>query len=98
MVPKFQAATACFSNSLPDFKLIKITADLIAFQIIDKTIRNSKFHSLSEATPYYQNVFIFTLFQPEGRAGITWEPYNKMMLFLPPWKIKCLSLYPLIPL
>jgi hypothetical protein len=57
---------------------------------------NSKFRCLSEATPYYHNVFTFTLFLPEGRAGVAWEPFNKMMLFLPPRKkIKCLSLHPL---
>jgi hypothetical protein len=71
-------------------------ADLIVFQIIDKTTRNSKFRCLSEATPYYHNVFNFTLFLPEGRAGVAWEPSNKMMLFLPPRKIKCLSLHPFI--
>jgi hypothetical protein len=42
------------------------------------------------------NVFTFTLFLPEGWAGVAWEPSNKMMLFLPPRKIKCLSLHPLI--
>jgi hypothetical protein len=52
--------------------------DLIVFQIIDKTIRNSKFRCLSEVTLYYHNVFTFTLFLPEGRAGVAWEPYNKM--------------------
>jgi hypothetical protein len=72
------------------------TADLIVFKIIDKTIRNSKLPCLSEATPYYHNVFTFTLFLAEGRAGVAWEPCNKMMLFLPPRKIKCLSLHPLI--
>jgi hypothetical protein len=71
-------------------------ADSIIFQIIDKTIRNSKFRCLSEANSYYHNVFTFTLFLPEGRAGVAWEPSNKMMLFLPPRKIKCLSLHPLI--
>jgi hypothetical protein len=88
MVPKFQIATARFSCSPPDFKLIKITpccgCRRFVFQIIDKTIRNSKFSCLSEATPYRHNVFTFTLFLPEGRAGVAWEPYNKMMLFLPP--------------
>jgi hypothetical protein len=52
------------------------------FLIIDKTNRNSKFRSLSEATPYHHNVFTFTLFLPEGRAGVNWEPSNKIMLFL----------------
>jgi hypothetical protein len=51
---------------------------------------------MSEATPYHHNVFTFTLFLLEGRAGVAWEPSNKMMLFLPPRKIKCLSLHPLI--
>jgi hypothetical protein len=59
-------------------------ADLIVFHIIDKTIRNSKFRCLSEATPYYHNVFTFTLFLPEGRAGVAWEPSNKMIFFLSP--------------
>jgi hypothetical protein len=67
-------------------------ADLIVFRIIDKTIRNSKFRCLPEATPYHHNVFTFTLFLPEGRAGVTWEPSDKM-LFLPPRKIKCLSMF-----
>jgi hypothetical protein len=71
-------------------------ADLIVLQIIDKTIRNSKFRCLPEATPYHHNVFTFTLFLPEGRAGVAWEHSNKMMLFLSPRKIKCLSLHPLI--
>jgi hypothetical protein len=81
------------SSKLPTFV---DAADLIVFQIIDKTIRNSKFRCLSEATPYHHNVFTFTSFLPEGRAGVAWEPSNKMMLFLPPRKIKCLSLHPLI--
>jgi hypothetical protein len=42
-------------------------------------IQNS---ALSEATPYNHNVFIFTLFVPEGRAGVAWEPSNKIILFL----------------
>jgi hypothetical protein len=42
----------------------------------------SKFRSLSEATPYHHNVFTFTLFLPIGRAGVAWEPSNKIMLFL----------------
>jgi hypothetical protein len=101
MVPKFQVATAGFSCSPPDLKLIKITpvvdaTDLIVYQIIDKTIRNSKFRCLSEATPHYNNVFTFTLFLPERRAGVAWEPSNKLMLLLPPQKIKCISLHPLI--
>jgi hypothetical protein len=48
-------------------------ADLIVLYIIDKTIRNSKFRCLSEVTPYHHNVFTFTLFLPEGRAGVAWE-------------------------
>jgi hypothetical protein len=44
------------------------------FQIIDKTIRNSKFRCLSEATPYYHNVFNFALFLPKGQASVAWEP------------------------
>jgi hypothetical protein len=46
--------------------------------------------------PYHHNVFTFTLFLPEGWAGVAWEPTNKMKLFLPPRKIKWLSLHPLI--
>jgi hypothetical protein len=91
MVPKFHVATACFSCSPPNFKLIKIIpccgCRRFVFQIIDKTIRNSKFRCPSEATPYHHNVFTFTLFLPERRPGVAWEPSNKMMLFLPPlWK------------
>jgi hypothetical protein len=63
-------------------------ADFIVLQIIDKTIRNSKFRCISYATPYRHNVFTFTLFQPEGRTGVSWEPSNKMMLFLPPSESK----------
>jgi hypothetical protein len=81
------------SSKLPP---VVVAADLIVFQIIDKTIRNSKFRCLSEATSYYHNVFTFTLFLPEGRAGVAWEPSNKIILFLPPRKMKCLSLHPLI--
>jgi hypothetical protein len=85
--------------SPPDFKLTKITpccgCRRFVFKIINKTIRNSKFRRLSEATPYHHNVFTFTLFLPEGRAGVAWEPSNKMMLFLPPRKIKCLVTSPL---
>jgi hypothetical protein len=51
---------------------------------------------MSEATPYHHNVFTFTLLLPEGRAGVAWEPSNKMMLFLAPRKIKYLSLHPFI--
>jgi hypothetical protein len=51
---------------------------------------------MSEANPYHHNVFTFTLFLQEGRAGVAWEPSNKTMLFLPTRKIKCLSLHPLI--
>jgi hypothetical protein len=90
-----------FPCSPPDLNSSKLppvvdAADLIRFQIIDKTIRNSKFRCLSEATPYYHNVFTFTLFILGGRSGVAWEPSNKMMLFLPPRKIKCLPLRPLI--
>jgi hypothetical protein len=98
MVSKFQVATACFSCSPQTHQNYSVVnaADLIVFQIIDKTIRNSKFRCLSEATPYHHNVFTFALFLPEGRAGLAWEPSNKMKLFLPPRKIKCLSLHSLI--
>jgi hypothetical protein len=59
-------------------------ADLIVFKfsIKQSEIQNSKFRSLSEATPYHHNVFTFTLFLPEGRPGVAWEPSNKIMLFL----------------
>jgi hypothetical protein len=30
------------------------------------------------------NIFTFTLISSEGRAGETWEPSNKSMLFIPP--------------
>jgi hypothetical protein len=55
------------SSKLPPFV---DGTNLLVFQIIDKTIRNSKFRCLSEATPYHHNVFIFALFLPEGRAGV----------------------------
>jgi hypothetical protein len=70
----------------PKLSPVADAADLFVFQIIDKTIRNSKFLRLFEATPYYHNVFAFTLLLPEGRAGVAWESYNKIMLFLSPWK------------
>jgi hypothetical protein len=44
-----------------------------------------------EATFYYRNVFTFTLFLSEGRAGVAWEPSHKITLFLPLWKIKSLT-------
>jgi hypothetical protein len=69
-----------YSSKLPP---IVDAADLIVFQIIDKTIRNSKFRCLSEATSYYNNIFTFTLFIPEGRTGVAWEHSSKIMLFLP---------------
>jgi hypothetical protein len=76
-----------------------VDADLLVFQIIDKTVVYSKFHCLTEATPYYHNVFTFTLFLPERRAGVAWEPSNKMMLFFPPSeKIKSSPLYFLLNL
>jgi hypothetical protein len=98
VVPKFQVATHATLPFLNSSKLPPVVdaADLIVFKIIDKTIRNSKFRCLSEATPYHHNVFTFTLFLPEGRVDVSWEPSNKMMLFLPYRKIKCLSLHPLI--
>jgi hypothetical protein len=91
----------CYIDEFPILNSSKLppvvdSADLIIFRIIDKTITNSKFRCLSEATPYHHNVFTFTLFLPEGRVSVAWEPSNKMMLFLPPLKIKCLSLHPLI--
>jgi hypothetical protein len=74
-------------------------ADLIVFYIIDKTnktIRNLKFRCLSQATPYHRNVFTFTLFLPEGRAGVAWEPSNKhdalfLSLSLSALKVKCFA-------
>jgi hypothetical protein len=88
MVPKCQVPTACFSCSPPDFKLIKITPCcgcrrfncFFLISIKQSEIQNSAV--LSEATPYHHNIFTFTLFLPEGRAGVAWEPSNKM-LFLP---------------
>jgi hypothetical protein len=55
-------------------------AKLFIFQIIGKIIRNSKFRCLFEATPYHHNVFTFTLFLPEGRAGVAWEPSKNDVL------------------
>jgi hypothetical protein len=68
--------------------------DLIVFKIIDKTIRNSKFRCLFDVAPYHHNAFTLTLFLPEERAGVAWEPSSKMMLFLAPRKIKFFSLHP----
>jgi hypothetical protein len=44
----------------------------------DLTIRNSKFRCLSVC---HHNVFISTLFLPEGRAGVAWEHSNKKDAF-----------------
>jgi hypothetical protein len=45
-------------------------AELLAFPYYCKVIRNSKFHCMFEATSYHPNVFTFTLFLSEGRAGL----------------------------
>jgi hypothetical protein len=59
-------------------------ADLFSkLPIKQSETQNSKFRCLSEATPYHHNVFTFTLLLLEGRAGVAWEPSNKMMVFLP---------------
>jgi hypothetical protein len=73
-------------------------AVLLVFQIIDKVIKNLKLRCLFETTSYYHNVFTSTLSLSEGRAGIAWETSNKMMLFLPPRKVKCLYFTPGFPL
>jgi hypothetical protein len=83
------------ANPILNSSKLPPVADLI-FLIIDKTIINSKFRCLYEATPYHHNVFTLTLFLPEGRAGVAWEPSNKIMFFLPPRKIKCLGFKGLI--
>jgi hypothetical protein len=55
------------------------------------TQRNSKFRCLSEATPItITSSLSHYSYQKDERA-----PYNKMV-FLPPRKINCLSLHPLI--
>jgi hypothetical protein len=99
MVPKFQVATACFSCSPPNFKLIKTIPCCGCHQINCPNYRKCKLKirnsGLLEATSYHLKVFTFTLFWSEGRAGIAWEPSNKLMLFPPPPKLKCLSLLPL---
>jgi hypothetical protein len=88
-----RAALPIFNSSnLPPFVY---AADLFS-KLSIKTIKNSKFRCVSEATLYYHNAFTFTLFVPEGRAGVAWEPSNKKMLYLPPRKIVCLLLYTLI--
>jgi hypothetical protein len=71
-------------------------ADLIVFHIIEKKYQKFKIPLSVWSHPYQHNVFTFTLFLREGRAGVAWEPSNKMMLFLLLWKIKCLLLHPLI--
>jgi hypothetical protein len=100
MVPKFQVATACFSCSPPNFKLIKITPyyGCRLFNCFPNYRYNKKFKiPLSEATPYYHNVLTFTLFLPEGRACVAWEPSkNNVLSPPPPRKMKCHSLHPLI--
>jgi hypothetical protein len=87
-------STVCMSFGLPILNLSKLSpiavADkLLTFKIICKIIRNLKFHCLFEATSYYHNVFTFTLFLPEGRAGVAWEP-SKIMLFPPPLETSAL--------
>jgi hypothetical protein len=101
VIPKFQVATACSHAALPfethqNYPVTDAAKLLVFFQIIDKVIRNSKSCCLFETTSHYHNVFTFTLFLSKGRAVVAWEPSNKMMLFLPPRKINCLSLLPLI--
>jgi hypothetical protein len=41
-----------------------------------------------EATSYHPNIVTFTLFLSEGRASVTWYPFDKVMLFLTPEKLK----------
>jgi hypothetical protein len=84
-VPKFQVATACFSGS-PNFKLIKIIPCCGCHQINCPNYRkcNLKKSKFRSARSHHPNVFTFTLFLSEGRAGISWEPSNKLMLFFPP--------------
>jgi hypothetical protein len=60
-------------TSLPELSPVVDAAKILAFPI-----NNSKFRCLS----YHRNVFAFTLFLSEGRAGVAWEPSNKAMLFL----------------
>jgi hypothetical protein len=55
MVPKFQLLLHASHAALPILNSSKLppvmdAANLIVFEIIDKTIRNSKFRCLSEAT------------------------------------------------
>jgi hypothetical protein len=45
-------------------------AKLHVFEIIDKTIRNSKLRCLFETTSYYHSVFTLTLFLPKGQAWV----------------------------
>jgi hypothetical protein len=58
MFSLFFCSYTILSDSLSSAHVVD-DADLIIFQIIDKTIRNSKFRCLSEATLYHHNVFTF---------------------------------------
>jgi hypothetical protein len=80
---QFQVATACFSCSPPNFKLIKIApcCGCRRFNCFFKlSIKQSEIQNSAvclKPPPYHHNVFTFTLFLPEGRAGVAWEASNK---------------------
>jgi hypothetical protein len=83
--------------ALPVLNLSKLSpvvdaSKLYVFPNYCNVIKNSKFRCKFEATSYHYNVFTFTLFLSEGRAGLVWEPSNKVMLS--PLEIKCLSFLP----
>jgi hypothetical protein len=70
-----QAALAILNSSkLPP---VVDAADLIVFKL---SIKQSEIQNPAvclKPPPYHHNVFTFTLFLPEGRAGVAWEPSNK---------------------
>jgi hypothetical protein len=82
-------------------KLIKITpccgaTKIVTFQIIS-TLSNESWNqilpSLSQAfTTHHPNVFTPILPLSEGRAGIAWEPSNKMLFF--PLRYKAAFAFP----
>jgi hypothetical protein len=101
MVPKFQVATARFSCSPPNFKLIKITprCGCRRFNCFLNYRKKSEIQNSAvclKPPPITITSSLSHYSYQKGRAGVAWEPSNKIMRFLPPQKIKRLSFNPLI--
>jgi hypothetical protein len=83
--PNFKLLLHASHAALPILNSSKLPPVVAAADLLSKlSIKQSEIQNsaLSEATPYHHNVFTFTLFLPEGRAGVAWEPSNKIMLSL----------------